>query len=375
MGHAYTPGLRVSEFTLIVKERKLPLLGQVLVKPGDRVTHDQVVARTNLPGDVQSMNVAHRLSIEAIDLPRYMMKKEGDAIRKGEVIAESKSFFGLFKTTCESPIDGTIETLSSVTGQLLLREPPIPVEVTAYLDGFVSGVHAEEGATIETWGSFIQGIFGVGGETSGRIRVVVDGPGDDMTAARVPARAEGEILVGGSRLTLDAIDKARQAGAAGIIVGGFNDQDLRSLLGHDLGVAITGHETIGLTIVLTEGFGEIAMADRTFELLKENEGLLASINGATQIRAGVIRPEIVIPKLDRERPSAGSGERATMGLRAGSRVRIIREPNFGHLGHVTDLPPELHAMECETKVRVLKVKLDSGEEYLLPRANVEMIES
>ena len=32
-------------------------------------------------------------------------------------------------------------------------------------------------------------------------------------------------------------------------------------------------------------------------------------------------------------------------------------------------------MDCETKVRVLRVKLDSGEEYLLPRANVEMIES
>ena len=104
MAHAYTPGLRVAEFTLLTKERRLPLLGEVLVKEGDRVTHDQVIARTNLPGDVQSVNVAHRLSVEPADLPLYMLMKEGDAIAAGEPIAESKSFFGIFTNRCESPI-------------------------------------------------------------------------------------------------------------------------------------------------------------------------------------------------------------------------------------------------------------------------------
>ena len=91
-------------------------------------------------------------------------------------------------------------------------------------------------------------------------------------------------------------------------------------------------------------------------------------------RAGVIRPEIIIPKLDREKPGEAEKDEAFGGLSDGTRVRIIREPNFGSIATVTGLPPELHAMECETKVRVLKVKLDSGEEYLLPRANVELIE-
>ncbi len=374
MAHAYTPGLRVSEFTLLSKERRLPLLGEVIVEEGARVTHDQVIARTNLPGDVQSLNMSHRLSIEPSELPRYMSKKEGDPITKGEVIAEAKSFFGLFKTRCEAPITGTIETISTVTGQILLREPPIPVEITAYVDGFVREVHPEEGATIETWGTFIQGIFGVGGETSGVLRMATSDPGAELHAGDIPADAEGQILAGGARITTEAIDRAREIGVRGLISGGLDDQDLKRLLGVDLGVAITGHERIGITLILTEGFGRIRMADRTFELLQANEGLLASINGATQIRAGVIRPEIVIPKLDQPKPEARAAEQASLGLREGSRVRIIREPNFGELGHVTALPPELCAMECETKVRVLKVKLDSGEEYLLPRANVEMIE-
>ena len=36
------------------------------------------------------------------------------------------------------------------------------------------------------------------------------------------------------------------------------------------------------------------MGDRTFNLLKSHDSKFVSINGATQIRAGVIRPEIVI---------------------------------------------------------------------------------
>ena len=82
----------------------------------------------------------------------------------------------------------------------------------------------------------------------------------------------------------------------------------------------------------------------------------------------------MIPKLDRDRPKEDDERESAGGLGEGTRVRIIREPNFGHIATVTGLPPELHAMECETKVRVLKIKLDSGEEYLLPRANVELIE-
>ena len=50
-------------------------------------------------------------------------------------------------------------------------------------------------------------------------------------------------------------------------------------------------------------------------------------------------------------------------------------PHFGALGTVSELPPELQVLESEAKVRVLKVRFDSGEEVMLPRANVEMIET
>jgi outer membrane lipoprotein SlyB len=58
----------------------------------------------------------------------------------------------------------------------------------------------------------------------------------------------------------------------GVIVGGINGVTINEFLGYEIGVAITGHEDVGLTLIITEGFGRMRMSDRTFNLLKKNEG-------------------------------------------------------------------------------------------------------
>jgi len=374
MAHAYTPGLRVTERALIRKERRLPMKGTVVVQKGDPVKAETVVARTELPGNVQPIKAASILGVHQQDLREFMLKKEGDATGKDEIIATSKSFFGLFKSHCRSPVQGKIESISEVTGQVIIREPPIPVEVDAYIDGIVSQVMPQEGVVVETEGAFLQGIFGVGGETVGLVEVVVRRPDEELTEAHIKPEHQGKVLIGGSVVRIPAIQRAIQVGARALVAGGLDDQDLRALLGYDLGVAITGHEAIGCSVVVTEGFGKMTMAHRTFDLLSAHQGMKASVNGATQIRAGVMRPEIVIPFADRK-VAAGAGEVASEGLRVGSPIRAIRMPHFGRLGTVVELPPELQLLETEAKVRVLKVRFEEGDEAVLPRANVEMIES
>ena len=374
MAHAYTPGLRVAEVTVLRKERRLPIRGEVLVQVGDAVSSDTVVAETHLPGNVQLINVASKLGLPPEDLPTVMKKSEGDPIAKGEAIAETQGFFGMFKSKVEAPCDATLENISTVTGQIILREPPTPIQIDAYIDGKVVEVFEGEGVAVEAVGTFIQGIFGVGGEKTGEIKMAVDTPDAPLEASRLDESMRGKVVVGGSHVTWDALQRAFDVGVKGVVVGGFDDPDLRRLLGKDLGVAITGHEDIATTLILTEGFGEMAMAHGTFDLLKSREGRKASINGATQIRAGVIRPEIIVP-IEGETLPAGEGALAeSTGLEIGSMIRVIREPHFGHLGVVAELPNDLQKMESESMVRVLKVRFEDGGEALLPRANVEMIE-
>jgi hypothetical protein len=230
-----------------------------------------------------------------------------------------------------------------------------------------------QGVVIESEVTFVQGIFGIGSETFGPIRMACGAPGEALTAERITPEMKGCVIVGGSRMTAEAITRAVEVGAAGIVSGGIDDQDLKRFLGYDLGVAITGSENLGITLIITEGFGDIAMATRTFELLKSREGAEASINGATQIRAGVIRPEVVVP-VDESVPPADRADRASGVLEIGCPVRIIRDPYFGRIGTVHGLPAAPHVLESGSKARVLEVVFDSGEIATVPRANVELIE-
>ena len=372
MAHSYTPGLKVLQKTLFRKERILPLKGKVLVNKGDILNPDTIIASTNLPGNVQMLKVNNILNIEPRDVVDCLVIKEGDSVKKGDMIAETAGIFGMFKSSVESPVDGTIESISESTGRVIVREAPIPVEVDAYVSGTVDEVIKNEGIILKSDAAFIQGIFGIAGEKRGELVLVSNSSSDELTSDQITKDMEGKILIGGSFLSLDAYKKAMSCNVAAIVVGGFNYYGLNAVLGYDLGVAITGTEKLPTALIVTEGYGSIPMSDATFELLKNNHGNEASVNGATQIRAGVIRPEIVIP-LSSDSESEDSLSKEPEGIQEGSTVRVIRSPNFGKIGTVSSLPSELNKMESETMVRVAEISID-GKNTLIPRANLEMVE-
>ncbi len=382
MGTAYTPGLKVSARTRIEKIRRLPLKGTVLVKVGDVVTPRAVIARTELPGIMQTVKLAERLGVEPGDVRDALKFKEGDAVAVGDLMAETKGVFGrFFRSEVRSPFAGKIELISATTGHVGVREAPTPVERDAYIRGTVVRVLENEGVVVACEGALVQGIFGVGGERQGEIVVITSSPDQPITDASLTEAHRGKIVVGGSNVSGAALRKAALVGVVGIVAGGVIDRELMDYLaealnqpGYDIGVAITGQEPIAFTLMITEGFGEIAMSNRAFALFQSLQGETASINGATQIRAGVIRPEVIVPLSEvleaRKEDDAEGGQ-----LGIGTPIRVIREPYFGILGTVSGLPTELVKVESETMVRVLETKLADGRTVTVPRANVEIIET
>lgn len=375
MSGAYTPGLTVSARTTIIKTRRLPLKGTVLSTTGTWVSPADKVARAELPGIMQPIKVANKLGIEPSEVPALLTVKVGDKVTRGDIVAVTKGMWGLFKSECKSNTTGTVELISNITGNVGVREAPTPIEVDAYIPGKIIEVLDGEGVVIEAHGALIQGIFGIGGERRGEIMMITSGPDQPITADMITSAHAGKIIVGGSNLSGEALRKAHELGVTGIVVGGIVDKDLVDYLGYDIGVAITGHEDIPLTLVLTEGFGTIAMAGRTFNLLKSLVGKTASICGATQIRAGVIRPEVIVAD-DTENAGGTAADEVvpSFSLEPGTNIRIIREPYFGLLATVTALPHHLVTVGSGAEVRVLEAKLNStGEIVTVPRANVEIV--
>ncbi|HIH88356.1 TPA: hypothetical protein HA344_03995 [Candidatus Bathyarchaeota archaeon] len=280
----------------IRKTRRLPAPGEVLVKLGDTVREDTPIARGRVRNtNIVEIRVDQKLGVDPYNLRGYMLKKEGDAVKKDEVIALRRSFFGSSTKVCRSPLDGTLEAFFESSGKVLIRGEPLPIEVKAHIPGRVTELFPLEGATIDCKGSITRGAIGFGGETRGKLEVLAETPDEVLTDALITKAHAGKVIAGGATATLEALKKAASTGVAAVIVGGVDEKDLTQLMGKELSFGVTGQENLGFTLVVTGGFGAAPMDADAFKLLNESNGRLACVDGTTQIRTRILRPEVIVP--------------------------------------------------------------------------------
>ncbi len=373
MATAYTPGLEVSAATVVRKLRELPLPGTVLVKVGDKVEPSTPVLSAELPGELDIVRVADRMGFDPIDVIPGMKVQVGATVQQGDLLCEIKTFFGWFTSQLTSPVSGVVEFFTEANAHLAIRGPSSQLKVDAYIPGTVVEVEAGKTVTIETEGAFIQGIFGVGGESRGEILALEVSEDALVTQAQLEQYAgklRGRILVGGSRYTSSTLAWLAKEEVAAVVVGSIDSATLRAFVGYDIGVSITGDEQVPFTLIITEGFGELAISKRITELAKALSGRRASVNGATQVRAGAMRPELIVAA---DAPTANRVEEQPRTLSVGAKVRIIRVPYFGEFAEVTELPNEPEAVPSGAVVRVLRAKFANGDEVTVPRATVELV--
>lgn len=324
------------------------------------------------------VNVARRLDISPMLLRAYMRYREGDEVKQGAALADAAGSLGV--SYCYAPASGVVEKICTRTGTVHILRPARPTQVEAYLHGRVADVIPEKGARIETTASFIQGVFGLGFENYGPVKVVAPAPDHVVTEDDITPDLSGAVVVGGANVTLDALRKALEVGVKGLVSGGADEPDLVTLLGREIGVGITGQEDLAMTVVITEGFGTMPMSADTFEFLRAAEGRTASLNGSTQVRAGVIRPEIIIPLLGEDGGAAVTLEDRLAELdgrekgeaEVGSKVRIVRNPKFGQWGRIVGWPSEPVVFENEARLPAAEVELNDGSRLMVPLADLEV---
>jgi hypothetical protein len=279
----------------IKKERRIPTKGEVMVEEAQHVEPNTLIAQGTVPSqEIFELKLHRSLNISPDDVKNHIVKNEGDTVEKNEVVAISRSFFTRKTRIARAPIDGVIEAFSPITGRMMIRGHPVPVTVNSHIPGKVSAIFPEEGAIIETQGYLFKGLFGVGGETTGNLEIVVESGDLPLTSSEISQKNSGDILLGGSVVTLDGLRVAVKHGVKGIIVGGVDQKDLTYFLGYELGHGVTGGEDLGLTLILMQGFGVNPIPINEFNSLKQLAGKLTCIDGTTHIRSRVLRPEIII---------------------------------------------------------------------------------
>ena len=363
----------------ILRARRLPLAGRVLVRPAQRVAADDPVAETELPGRAVPLPLAGLLGCEPAEVQRFLLVRPGEAVRNGQALALRPGVWGIGRRAVCAPEDGTVEGFWPRSGQLLLRGLPVALCLQAHVPGVVTRLFPGHGCEVRAWGAWVQGVFGVGGEVRGRIRLMngsaqPGGGTGDLAAPGAPVDAgglRGAVCVAAAASEADVAGWAA-AGASATVVGGMGYRALTAIRAR----------YPRLAVVLTEGFGPLPMAPRTWAVLSAHEGAVACVDGTTQIRAGVVRPEVIVPLSEGAGPAALAPRTARGGQRecrvaadgVGMRVRIVRAPDFGRTGVVRQRPAGPRAIATEAVLPVLFVRHDGGGTTVVPQANVEPVE-
>lgn len=362
------PSLERSDWSVRFYRRELPVPGSVLVTVGQEVEPHTHIASAVIPGHVMILRVTQQLGLEAEEIIKTCSLKEGDQVMEGDLIASHKGLFGFFSSEVRSPYTGSVEFISPQTGHVGIRLPETVHTLSAYVKGRVEELIGSKGAIIKASGGYVQGVFGVGGERFGHLKAIPVKPDEMVRRSAIPDNCSGSILFGGASVTTGALELAAEKGAVGIITGSIDDAVLHAYVGYEIGVAVTGDEEVPLTLIVTEGFGTLPMSHSVLELLNRHIGSSGAMNGATQVRAGAVRPELMVFHDTKAMQAAQHGE-----LRVGASIRLIRHPFYGKTAVIESLPPELTKIETGAHVRVLTARLESGEMITVPRANTEII--
>src|SRR5512136_949312 len=100
------PVTHILALTNIRRARSLSMPGNVLVRPGQKVSAADVIAQARVPSGHILLDIRRGLGIQSISAAeRCIVRQQGDKLEKGDVIAESG---GLFARTIRATTDGEI---------------------------------------------------------------------------------------------------------------------------------------------------------------------------------------------------------------------------------------------------------------------------
>ncbi|MDH4207883.1 MAG: hypothetical protein OEV76_03320 [Anaerolineae bacterium] len=348
---------RVVSGLVMRRERMLPLRGEVLVSTGDRVRPADVVARTQVPGEMCLLNVARALRLSDGDLSPYLRVAVGDAVERGDVLAAGRGASLLWGRTYRSPVSGVVGGVCQ--GRVLIQSDRRSLELVAHYRGTVINVMSGLGAIFEVRGALIQGVWGSDKAGFGVVKCMVENPAEELVPQAIDLSCRGGILVAGRCLDEMTLQRAAEADVQGLVLGSLEARLLDAV------------QAMPFPVVVTEGMGDYPLSGPLFDLLKAYEGQEASVKGLTESRGGALRPEVIIyTSVARERPVLEA--RPEFVLEVGSQVRIVRGPHLGKTGVVSHLPQPEGAPLGAERGRGIKVRLARGEAVPVAQPNLEL---
>ena len=243
------------------------------------------------------IDVATQFMIKPKNIKTYLSVVLGDPVKENQIISFKYSF-NAKKSAIKSPIKGYVTEIDTKKGTVTIENRLTPYIMRSFVSGIVSAVEPGIGVTVTAKCAVINGASGFGGETYGEALFIERRDkfiNDINTSGSTLKEYAGRILVFKESINLPVLEVAKKLKVNGVISPSVNNRDWTDFCKDDLSISFTGDEDFGFSLVLIKGFGMINLEEDVAELLKRYHLKEISISGRTQIRAGIIRPQIILP--------------------------------------------------------------------------------
>lgn len=347
--------------------RVLPAPGEMLVQPGQKVEPTTVVARVELPSRYRIVNVAKQLGQRDVDMSEVLEIAEGEAVQANQPIATPTGRWSLFKRPVRAPIAGVVAAIGP--GWVLIEAQRNSVELPAFINGTVAHLIGSRGVVIESDGAMIEAACGFGGETVARLKRLANSPYELLSPEAIGEDVSEAIILAGRTITEELLRAAERWKVKGIIVGSIGADLLRL------------DPLSKVSVVATEGFGDVPMSAYTFGILTSVSRKQVSIRGQTpdltRLPNGQLakEPPIILatePSKSRTPYASVTDREKITPVSAGSRVRIIQGPHLGISGTIESIPEEPQTTESGIITLGANIKINNQITFI-PWANLEQV--
>ncbi|GMV35002.1 MAG: hypothetical protein DCC59_11290 [Chloroflexi bacterium] len=339
--------------TTIIRERLLPVSGNVLVRVQQKVTAGEAIAEARWAREHVLLDVARLLGVSPAMADSLIKCQVDDKLAASAEIAVGR---GLFPRSARAPREGRVVAVGG--GQVLMEVGESKMELRAGLPGTVIQVIPTRGVVIQSHGGLVQGVWGNGRIDSGLLVNLMQTPDSALTPDRMDVSLRGSIIMGGMIRNLETLQALAELPARGLIASSIHPS------------LISKAREMRYPILVTDGIGSLPMNSAAYKLLSTNAKREIALNAETLDRYAGAKPEIVIPLPTSSEPPAPNDMES---FAPGMQVRIRRPPAHGMIGSIVSIKPGLTALPSGLRAQAAEVKLENNETIVIPLVNMEVV--